>query len=112
MNVLTFLGATLLALNNHTGLCITNLTSYAYFTLLAPLTYFCFLRSGFSSSMPSLLFAYKAQTNEEEEDWDATFPTSSSIQSFQLGTDNEDSPTTKFETDPIYIPDGHVQNLL
>eukprot|EP00092_Neocalanus_flemingeri_P024036 GFUD01026071.1.p1 GENE.GFUD01026071.1~~GFUD01026071.1.p1 ORF type:complete len:384 (-),score=81.75 GFUD01026071.1:244-1395(-) len=101
-NLLTGLGATLLAMNTHSGLCITNITSYAYFSLLAPLTYFCFLHPWFTTAQPSLLFAYKAQLDEEEED--GTFPTSSSIQSFQLGTDPPAVPQASFICDPIYNP--------
>lgn len=101
-NLLTGLGATLMAMNNHSGLCITNMTSYAYFSLLAPLTYFCFLHPWFTTAQPSLLFAYKAQLDEEEED--ITFPTSSSIQSFQLGADPPAMSQPSFVCDPIYNP--------
>jgi len=100
-NLLTGLGATLLAINTHSGLCLTNMTSYAYFTMLAPLTYFCFLHTWFTTAQPSLLFAYKAQLDEEEED--PTFPTSSSIQSFQLGSDPPVG-IGSFVCDPIYNP--------
>jgi len=100
-NLLTGLGATLINMNNHSGMCVTNMTSYAYFTLLAPLTYLCFLHTWFSTAQPGLLFAYKAQLDEEEED--ATFPTSSSIQSFQLGSDPSAMPGINW-VDPIYNP--------
>jgi len=101
-NLLTGLGATLIAMNKHSGMCITNMTSYAYFSLLAPLTYLCFLHAWFTTAQPSLLFAYKAQLDEEEDD--ATFPTSSSIQSFQLGTDPPAVSGGSFVVDPIYNP--------
>jgi len=99
-NMLATLGATLIAINNHSGMCLTNMTSYAYFTLLSPVTYLCFLHTWITGSQPSLLFSYRAQLDEEEED--ATFPTSSSIQSFQLGADTH-TPATSV-VDPIYNP--------
>jgi len=113
-NMLAGLGATLIAINNHSGMCLTNMTSYAYFTLLSPVTYLCFLHTWITGAQPSLLFAYRAQLDEEEED--ATFPTSSSIQSFQLGADHSASSVV----DPIYNPglqspvgvDSLEQNLL
>jgi len=101
-NLLAGLGATLIAVNSHSGLCLTNMTSYAYFTLLAPTIYFCFLHNWFTTAQPSLLFAYRAQLDEEEED--STFPTSSSIQSFHLGTDPPILTTADSLVDPIYNP--------
>ena len=101
-NVMTGLGAILLAINIHSGLCINNMTSYAYFTLLPPLTYFCFLHAWFTTAQPSLLFAYKAQMDDDEDD--ATFPQSSSIQSFQLGSEPAATNAESFTCDPIYNP--------
>jgi len=101
-NTLTGMGTLLLAMNTHWGLCITNMTSYAYFSLLAPLTYYCFLHPWFTTAQPSMLFAYKAQVDDEDED--GVFPNSSSIQSFQLGSDPPAVAQASFVCDPMYNP--------
>eukprot|EP00095_Tigriopus_kingsejongensis_P000937 maker-scaffold360_size197209-snap-gene-0.36 protein:Tk00937 transcript:maker-scaffold360_size197209-snap-gene-0.36-mRNA-1 annotation:"transmembrane protein adipocyte-associated 1 homolog" len=50
------------------GLCIVNLTSFLYFTTFPPIIYYTFLRSFFGSTQPQLLFAYKSQVDEFEDE--------------------------------------------
>jgi len=51
------------------GWCLIDATTYAYFTLFAPLLYLTFLRSFFAASArPSVLFSYRSQIDEGPED--------------------------------------------
>ena len=68
LHLLTAAGSTMLAANVHPGLCLTNLTSFASFSLLSPLIYGSFLHNWFAANQPSLLFAYKAQLDDGEEE--------------------------------------------
>ena len=68
LHLLTAAGSAMLATNVHPGLCLTNLTSFASFSLLSPLIFGCFLHNWFTANQPSLLFAYKAQLDDGEEE--------------------------------------------
>merc|ERR1711936_111478 len=68
LHLLTAAGSAMLAVNVHPGLCLTNLTSFAAFSLLSPLIFGCFLHNWFASTQPNLLFAYKAQLDDGEEE--------------------------------------------
>ena len=100
LHSLTAAGAIALAINVHFGLCIANFGSFATFSLLSPLLFGCFLHNWFSSSEPNLLFAYKAQMDDHDED--ATMPTSSSIQSFRQDEMEGAVTQASFVNEPIY----------
>jgi len=68
LHLLTAAGSAMLATNVHPGLCLTNLTSFASFSLLSPLIFGCFLHNWFAATQPNLLFAYKAQLDDGEEE--------------------------------------------
>merc|ERR1711973_691336 len=68
LHLLTAAGSAMLAANVHPGLCLTNLTSFASFSLLSPLIFGCFLHNWFAANHPNLLFAYKAQLDDGEEE--------------------------------------------
>jgi len=52
------------------GLCFVNMTTYIYFVAFAPIVYFTFMAQFFGSSFaqPTMLFSYKAQTDEMDEE--------------------------------------------
>merc|ERR1712226_1505566 len=80
LHSLTSVGSVLLSVNIHSGLCLTTITSYISFSLLSPLIFVCFLQNWFAATQPSLLFAYKVQLDEMEDD--SCMPTSA-VQSFR-----------------------------
>jgi len=60
------------------GLCLLNMATYIYFVAFPPIVYFTFMAQFFGSKFapPSMLFAYKAQTNDfEEDDYDLNLQT-------------------------------------
>ena len=78
------LGCALLYTGFGSGLCLVNLTTFLYFTTFAPLVYFTFLQGFFRTAQPSLLFSYKAQLDEFDDDAAAVtaagLPQSASLQ--------------------------------
>jgi len=62
------LGAALLVGGGASGVCFINLGSYLYFTTFAPVVYFTFLQGFFRVAQPTLLFSYKSQVDEFEDD--------------------------------------------
>jgi len=54
---------------NNPGLCFVNMTTYVYFVAFTPIVYFAFLAQFFGSkfAQPTMLFSYKAQTDEVED---------------------------------------------
>ena len=78
VNLMYGVGATLLAANLHSGLCLTNLAGFTYFSFLPALAYSCL----FAGSAG--LFAYRAQQDEEVEDEDDA---PASVQFFRLDTE-------------------------
>jgi len=52
------------------GLCLVNMTTYIYFVAFAPIVYFTFMAQFFGSkfAQPTMLFSYKAQTDEMDEE--------------------------------------------
>lgn len=61
LNVATCTGAILLSLNHHSGMCITDVTSYLYYSFLPAAAYLCFVRPSLKLSRPNLLFSYTTQ---------------------------------------------------
>lgn len=80
LNGLTSLGALLVSLHYHSGLCITNFMVFVYFSFLPVVAYICFVRPSLKLSRPNLLFSYTTQMDENHED--AVLSCSGSIQSF------------------------------
>lgn len=80
LNMLTFLGTLLLIHNNHSGMCITDLTTFCYFSSLPPLAYYCLVRPSLKLSRPNLLFSYSTQVDDQQED--STLSCTTSAQSF------------------------------
>ncbi|KAK2152448.1 hypothetical protein LSH36_328g01050 [Paralvinella palmiformis] len=69
LNALQATGSELLYVEIGYGMCIVDVTSYLYFTCYAPLVYGAFLWEFFKTSHPpDILFSYKAQLDDEEED--------------------------------------------
>ncbi|ELU09696.1 hypothetical protein CAPTEDRAFT_179108 [Capitella teleta] len=67
LNFTQSVGSGLLYYHISNGMCVVDVTSFIYFTCFAPLVYGTFLRDFFSSTQPpSILFSYKAQTDEED----------------------------------------------
>lgn len=65
--VLSCAGGATLALRINSGLCLINLSTYFYFSSLAPLIYTCFLQPHFSTAQSSFQFSYRSQLDEEDE---------------------------------------------
>lgn len=62
-------GAGLIYINgNPNGLCLLNLASFLYVAFFAPLVFVVFLNPLFNSSQPTLMFTYKAQLDDLEDD--------------------------------------------
>lgn len=56
---------------NPNGLCLLNFASFLYVAFFAPLTFIVFLNPLFHSNQPTLMFTYKAQLDDiDEEDED------------------------------------------
>merc|ERR1712032_894389 len=89
--LLTAAGSAMLAISVHPGLCLTNLTSFASFSLLSPLIFGCFLHNWFAATQPNLLFAYKAQLDDGEE---------------------EPSSIINMSRDEDVVEDSHVESLI
>ncbi|KAM7294779.1 transmembrane protein adipocyte-associated 1 homolog [Ixodes scapularis] len=69
------------------GVCVVDVTSYIYFTIFTPLVYKTFLADFFSISQPSILFSYKAQTDEPIEDDNVSLPHQLSCSSLKTDSD-------------------------
>ena len=67
LHSLACVGAATLSVQINSGLCITNITKYFYFTLLAPLTYICFLQTNLSTAHTNFQFSYRSQQDDEDE---------------------------------------------
>lgn len=50
------------------GLCIVDITTLLYYTLLTPFVYYTFLSDFFSVAQPVLLFSYKSQVDDSAEE--------------------------------------------
>lgn len=61
-------GSLMVYCNIGAGLCVVNLTTFLYFTTFTPIVYYTFLRGFFKVAQPQLLFSYKAQVDDFEED--------------------------------------------
>ncbi|XP_070557529.1 transmembrane protein adipocyte-associated 1 homolog [Ptychodera flava] len=77
-------GAMLVYMNEKAGLCIVDVTTYLYFTCFAPLIYWTFLRDFFKVPATTILFSYKAQLDDgdNEVDMPHSYSTSSKDLSF------------------------------
>ena len=86
---LTCLGSTLLSYRVTPGLCLTNISTYFYFSSLSPFLYISFLKS--DKFRPNILkniqFSYSAQANEDDEENEESSHFSS-IQTFILDEEN------------------------
>ncbi|CAN7938624.1 unnamed protein product [Ixodes hexagonus] len=69
------------------GICVVDVTSYIYFTIFTPLVYKTFLADFFSISQPSILFSYKAQTDDPIEDDNVSLPHQLSCSSLKTDSD-------------------------
>ena len=61
LSILTGVGSLLVSLNHHSGLCLTDLTTYIYYSCLPSVAYICFVRPSLKPSRPNLLFSYSTQ---------------------------------------------------
>ena len=86
---LACLGATLLSYHLTPGLCLTNISTYFYFTSLSPLLYISFFRSDKfrPNILKNLQFSYSAQYNEDDEENEDSSHFSS-MQTFILEEEN------------------------
>ncbi|XP_075526190.1 transmembrane protein adipocyte-associated 1 homolog isoform X4 [Dermacentor variabilis] len=69
------------------GVCVVDVTSYLYFTIFTPLVYKTFLADFFSISQPSIMFSYKAQTDDPMEDDNVSLPHQLSCSSLKTDSD-------------------------
>eukprot|EP00088_Acartia_fossae_P024760 TRINITY_DN25653_c0_g1_i1.p1 TRINITY_DN25653_c0_g1~~TRINITY_DN25653_c0_g1_i1.p1 ORF type:complete len:386 (+),score=61.60 TRINITY_DN25653_c0_g1_i1:57-1214(+) len=84
LNLIAFVGAALVSANKHGGLCLTDFTSYIYFSFTPILIYTCYIRHNTSFKTPNFLFAYTAQVDDNQDE--GLFIHSDSLQSFdQVG---------------------------
>lgn len=87
LNLAQAVGSGLYYYNVVEGLCVVDVTSYIYFTAFTPLVYKTFLADVFSISQPSILFSYKAQTDDPVEDDDVSLPHQLSCSSLKTDSD-------------------------
>ncbi|KAJ1530573.1 hypothetical protein ONE63_005457 [Megalurothrips usitatus] len=87
LNAVQSLGSGLLLYEMCAGLCIVDITTYAYFTLLTPLVYYAFLSEFFGVSQPSIMFSYKAQVDDHMEDDNVSLPHQQSFSSLKTDSD-------------------------
>lgn len=87
LNGMQSLGSGLLLYELYAGLCIVDVTTYAYFTLLTPLVYYAFLSEFFGVSQPSIMFSYKAQVDDHMEDDTVSLPHQQSFSSLKTDSD-------------------------
>ncbi|XP_071960837.1 transmembrane protein adipocyte-associated 1 homolog [Antedon mediterranea] len=73
VNCVQLIGCAILFYNIQPGLCIIDVTTYLYFTCFAPLAYLAFLHNFLRSPQPALLFSYKPQIDEIDDETH-TFP--------------------------------------
>lgn len=91
---------------NPNGLCILNFGTFLYMTVFTPLVYSTFLGPFFKTAQPTLLFTYKAQIDDEEDEENA--PNQHSVQfsltpgSVDLTDDNE--PIVRNGVTPTAMP--------
>nr|CAD7423669.1 unnamed protein product [Timema monikensis] len=69
------------------GLCVVDVTTCIYFTLLTPLVYHTFLSEFFCVSQPSIMFSYKAQVDDTMEDDTVSLPHQQSFSSLKTDSD-------------------------
>jgi len=67
LNIISCVGAAMLAVQINSGLCLDNMAKYFYFSCFAPVIFFCFLQSHFSTSQSNFQFSYRSQLDEEDE---------------------------------------------
>lgn len=87
LNAVQAVGSGLLYYREDCGLCIVDVTTYIYFTLFTPLVYRTFLSEVFSVSQPGILFSYKAQTDEVNEEDNVSLPHQLSCSSLKTDSD-------------------------
>lgn len=87
LNTVQAVGSGLLYYKQTCGLCIVDVTTYIYFTLLTPLVYRAFLSEVFSVSPASILFSYKAADDEAIEDDTVSLPHQLSCSSLKTDSD-------------------------
>jgi len=69
------------------GLCIVDVTTVLYYTLLTPFVYYTFLSDFFSVAQPILLFSYKSQVDDGGEEESVTLPHQNSFSSLKGDSD-------------------------
>jgi hypothetical protein len=80
LNIVTTIGTILLLASQSAGMCITNVTSFVYFSCLPGLAFLCFVRPWLRVSQPNLLMSYTT-TEGGEEGEEATMPQRGSVHS-------------------------------
>uniref|UniRef100_A0A4W5JAF1 Integral membrane protein GPR175 n=1 Tax=Hucho hucho TaxID=62062 RepID=A0A4W5JAF1_9TELE len=76
LNLVQGLGSALLCAGIIEGLCCVDVTTFLYFSVFAPLIYVTFLK-GFFGSEPKILFSYKCQVDEPDDQTDVHLPPTS-----------------------------------
>jgi hypothetical protein len=98
------------------GLCVVDVTTYLYFSLLTPLVYWTFLSGFFGVSQPSIMFSYKTQVDDVQEDESSSLPHQLSCSSMKTDSDfiyqNNSYDSTRFDlsvaaVNPLYARTLH-----
>lgn len=87
LNIAQAAGSGLYYYDIREGVCVVDVTSYLYFTIFTPLVYKTFLADFFSISQPSIMFSYKAQTDDPMEDDNVSLPHQLSCSSLKTDSD-------------------------
>ena len=67
LNIITSIGTILLLSGRTAGMCVTNATTFVYFSLLPMLAFLCFVRPWLRVSQPNLLMSYPMEGEEGDE---------------------------------------------
>jgi len=97
------------------GLCVVDVTTFMYFTLLTPLVYWTFLSGFFGIAQPSIMFSYKTQVDEVQEDESSSLPHQLSCSSIKTDSDfiyqNNSYDSTRFDVSVAAVNPLYARSL-
>ncbi|KAK6176750.1 hypothetical protein SNE40_014990 [Patella caerulea] len=91
LNLTQAIGSALIYYSVDNGRCVVDITTYLYFTIYDPMVYVTFLREFFSVTQPSILFSYKHQVDDLNEEDTVSMPC-------HTGYDKDDHYSTSYDS--------------
>jgi hypothetical protein len=100
LNLITSVGTILLLSGRSAGMCVTNATTFLYFSIFPGLAFLCFVRPWLKVSQPNLLMSYPMEGEEIE---DAQMPQNGSVHSLvEMPETSIIKPQAGFVNTPIF----------